>query len=134
MKEIMKYLLQQFLFITALIIIGLGIAYAFDETQELNHLFLIRIVLTGFLSALPTLIFFIPKLKFIYKIIIHYIILNAIVLGLAKLFNYVSGYNWIFLIVFIFIVYVLVWVIELLVNQKEANSINKKILEIKDEE
>lgn len=133
MRNSIKHLLNQFLQITALIFIGLGLSFLISK-PVLTYKFIIEVVLVGFLSTIPTVIFLIPKLKFILKIIIHYILLNIIVLTSAYLFGYIEGNGIIFLMIFIFIVYVLIWLLEYFVNVQEAYDINNALEKIIDEE
>lgn len=133
MRNSIKHLLNQFLQITALIFIGLGLSFLISK-PVLTYKFIIEVVLVGFLSTIPTVLFLIPKLKFILKIIIHYILLNIIVLTSAYLFGYIEGNGIIFLMIFIFIVYVLIWLLEYFVNVQEANDINNALEKIIDEE
>lgn len=133
MKNNIKYLINQFLQITALIFIGLGLSFLISK-PTLSYKFIIEVVLVGLLSTIPTVIFLIPKLKFILKIIIHYVVLNSVVLTSAYLFGYIDGNGIVFLMIFIFIVYVLIWILEYFINVLEANDINSALAKIMDEE
>ena len=133
MKNIVKHLISQFLQITALIFIGLGLSFLISK-PVLSYRFIIDVVIVGLLATIPTVIFFIPKLRFIFKIIIHYTLLNLIVVSFAVIFDFVKPDGIIFLMIFILIVYILVWLLEYFVNVQEANDINNALKKITDEE
>ncbi len=134
MKVIFKYLVGQFFYITTLILIGIAIVAAFDSSFVVDNLFLIKLVLTGCVSTIPTIIFFIPKMNFKLKILIHYLILNIVILSMGYLLEFWYGDGWKFIVILILFVYIFVWILEYVMNQREANNINNEIKKIRDED
>ena len=139
MKNVIKLLVIQAVIVSFCIVFGNAIisviAHFLGHNITYSWYFPASVILTGILSALPTLIFYIKRLPFIAKIIIHFVLLLGvislaqIIFGLSfELLDMISLYS-----IFI-ITYGLVWIISYQINKLDERNINKLLEESKDSE
>ncbi len=139
MKNVIKLLAIQAVTVSFCIVLGNAIigVIAHFVGHEITYpwYFLASVILTGILSALPTLIFYIKGLPFIAQIIIHFVLLLGvislaqIIFGLGfELLDMISLYS-----IFI-ITYGLVWIISYQINKLDEKNINRLLEESKDTE
>lgn len=134
-----KFFFEQFVTITAFIVTIVGITFLFDPKEYIPGYVLVQIALVGFLSTLPSVVFIskeeYTKKSYIIRTIIHFILLNIIVLSVGYAFDfYNSLIGGISVFITILIIYVIVTVSQLVFNKNEADKINKILLGTRDEE
>lgn len=138
MKNI-KFLFDQFVTITAFIVIVLGIIHLFTEDGYISSNSLIQIAGCGLLSTLPSVVYISKNeystKEYVIRAIIHYILLNIVVLSFGYVFNYYSTFNdGMIVFITILIVFICVHLSQIIFNKSEANKINKVLEDISDKE
>lgn len=97
----------------------------------------ISIIITGFLCALPTLLFYLNEDGSfgIIKIIGHFILLLLIIIFCGKIFKwYKEADELISMVITYIVIYVSVWFATLWLMKIDDNKINNALKEIQDEE
>lgn len=137
MKELVKRILESFFVINAGVTIG---AAAFitllQKDAKLGVEILWQIIIVSLLTALSTVIMHskneLSKRQIIIRLVIHYILINAIVLCCAYIFNWFEfrePIKILGIIIVILSVFVFVWTITYKNDSKVAEMLNKKLNE-----
>lgn len=140
----MKLLFQQALMISVGILFAIGVDGAVNKIRGQEEAVWLwytpfAVILTGFLCALPTFIFWIPKTwgkaDFPIRIGIHFLIL----FGMVSLAGYFFGWyryigEYLFVMTAYVVIYLLVWIGSVLLMRHDENCINKRLESIRDEE
>lgn len=138
-SEWFKEMLRSFLIIFASIMIIITVLrqiYVPDVGFELKTVF--TIIAFSFIGSLTGIILYVPRAtsesKIRIRMIIHFFVLEALLVSLAVLLNLVQGIFGIsLLVVQIAVVYVIVRLLAYRSDQKEAQQINERLQTFKNE-
>lgn len=139
MKKIINTLTYQMLIITFGILLGNGIIALICEMTEAEYTFStyfpLAVILTGILTSLPTLIFYIRKIPYIVKIIIHFIVLLAIIIVVSYILDWSRTLTDFLAVLAVFIpIYIAVWVFTYIKYKRDEKQINKALINNSDED
>lgn len=139
MKKIINTLTYQMLIITFGILLGNGIIALICEMSEAEYTFSpyfpLAVILTGILTSLPTLIFYIKKIPYITKIIIHFIVLLVIIIGVSYILDWSRTLKDFLAVLAVFIpIYIAVWVFTYIKYKRDEKQINKALINNSDED
>lgn len=138
MKNV-KFLFDQFVTITTFIVVVLGVLFLFVEDEYIPRYSFIKIIGCGLLSTLPSIVF-ISKNEYgvkgyIVRTIIHFVLLNIVVLVCGYLFDYYNTFSeGVMVFITILIVTIIVHATQFLFDKNEAAKINKVLEDISDKE
>lgn len=139
MKKIINTLTYQMLIITFGILLGNGIIALICEMTGAKYAFVpyfpLAVILTGILTSLPTLIFYIKKIPYITKIIIHFIVLLVIIIGVSYILDWSRTLKDFLAVLAVFIpIYIAVWVFTYIKYKRDEKQINKALINNSDED
>lgn len=137
--DYIKRLIRDYLTIFAIIVITVTVLrqiFIPNEYLRLTDIFIF--MLCALAGDLPSLIFYssreLSEKEMRLRIIIHFMVLEAVILILARVMGWVNGIvNTVFLAIQIALIYIIMRYISLMDDRKIANSINKKLKALKDE-
>lgn len=139
----LKILFQQTVMISAMVLLAIGleglVRHLAGYDMILEWYQPLSIVFTGFLGALPTLVWpfdrNLDRKPFVVLIVCHCMLLFAMVSLAGYLFNwYSNGREYLFVAIVYFVIYALVWVATLWLGRRDEVKINQAIKEIQDDE
>lgn len=138
--EKLKYLFQQIMMISFGILIGItveGIFYGKEIAFEWYHP--LSILMTGVVCSLPGLFLWggdeLPRRKYMFRIVLHFLVLFALVMGIGKLARwYTMWVGALFIAVEFIFVYIFVWVATTWMGHVDGKHINNALDGIRDEE
>lgn len=140
----MKLIFQQTLMISSGILFGLGIQAMiryFAEGQEYftwQWYIPLTVVLTGFLTSLPSLIYLSDEKKEgkqTGKVILHFLAVGAMVSLAAYLFDwYETIYEYLIILLMYVLIYNFVWIGTMWIRKSDDRKINEALADIRDEE
>jgi hypothetical protein len=141
----LKLIFNQTLMISTGILFGLGIkaliAYISGDQVEISWQWFIplSIVFTGFLCAIPSVIFLDDEDPFhmhiSVKITLHFLAILGVVSICGRLFGWYSDFKeWLAIAVMYVIIYFFVWVATFWLAKSDENKINNALNDIHDEE
>lgn len=139
LSDYIKMLIRNYFIIFAIIVINITVLrqiFAPDKYFELKDIFIYMIC--SLVSSLPSLIFYSPKeiseKEMRLRVIIHFIVLEAVLLILVNVTGWVTGIqNKIILMIQIAVIYAVVRVITWIDDRSAANRINEKLKAMKAE-
>lgn len=141
-----KMIFSQTLMVSTAILFGLGIQQLIlylsgigDGKITWQWYIPLSIVLTGFLSSLPSLLltceFGGSKVKTVIVILLHFLMVFGIVSGSGYLFGwYVNSGDFLLIAVMYVIIYSFVWAATVWLMRSDDNKINRALDEIRDPE
>lgn len=134
MKDIIKMVIMHFFIITVCVMFVISFinVLANNTFYYLTADFPWVIMLTGLLTALPSILFYFrtepTKKQFITRVIIHCIFIEGIVMVEGAFFKwYTNPFEVILIFGMIIIVYVLVWFFSYIINLSNAKGINEAL-------
>ncbi|MCR4791396.1 MAG: DUF3021 domain-containing protein [Lachnospiraceae bacterium] len=141
----LKLIFNQTLMISTGILFGLGIqallARLCGEQTEVSWQWFIplSIVLTGFLCAIPSVIFLDEEdpfgLHISVKITLHFLAILGVVSLCGRLFGWYDSFSeWLVIAVMYVIIYAFVWAATFWLAKSDANKINDALKDMQDEE
>lgn len=139
MKEMIKLVVTHFFIITVSMMFVICAANTVVGVKEYPAYFPWQIMFTGFLTALPSFMFYFKeepsKKQFLFRTAIHFILIEFIVLIEGKLVGWYStpGYALIMFFMIAF-VYIIVFLYSYFVLKGTADSINKALEEYNSDE
>lgn len=139
MKKIINLLTYQMLIITFGILLGNGIIALIGKASGTEYTFSasfpITVILTGILTSLPTLIFYIKKIPYIAKIIIHFIVLIGIITLVSYMLEWSRTlFDFIAVLSITIPIYIAVWVFTYIKYKRDEKQINKALINNSDED
>lgn len=141
MKDIIKMVIMHFFIITVCVMFVISFINVLTNNTfyYLTADFPWVIMLTGLLTALPSILLYFKteptKKQFIIRVIIHFIIIESIVMVEGVLFKwYTSLFEAILIFGMIIIVYVLVWLFSYITNLSTAKGINEALKRFNNED
>ncbi len=137
LKDVARFMLSQFFIITVCVMFVITAAntlFSGGFNYPIDGSFPWVMMLTGFLGSLPSCLFYFKeepsKKKFYLRMLLHYLVLNAVILGEGRLLRWYSGFSEMLVIAAsILTVYLLVWVFSLISQTNTSRSINKALEE-----
>lgn len=132
MKETLKVLINHFLIITVGVLFFTSLLDLILGNTVIKVEFQFQIIFTGFICALPTLLFYFrnepTKKQFFIRVLIHFILITAIVMIVGKYFCWYSDVIEGLLVFAIVVgVYLLAWRYTIFMNMNEAKKINEAL-------
>lgn len=139
LTDYIKKLIRDYFMIFAIIVICITLLrqiFAPDVYLKLSDIY--SYMICALVGDLPSLIFYskreIPEKEMRFRIIIHFLVLEAALLAVANIAGWVSGtINTFFLAVQIALIYVIARVLLWMDDKKSANSINEKLKVMRNE-
>lgn len=139
LTDYIKKLIRDYFMIFAIIVICITLLrqiFAPDVYLKLSDIY--SYMICALVGDLPSLIFYskreIPEKEMRFRIIIHFVVLEAALLAVANIAGWVSGtINTFFLAVQIALIYVIARVLLWMDDKKSANSINEKLKMMRNE-
>jgi hypothetical protein len=139
LADYIKKLIRDYLIIFAIIVIFITVLrqiFSPNEYFELKNIFIYMICALA--GDLPSLIFYspkeIPEKEMRLRMIIHFVILEVVILTLANYMGWVAGIPGTIVLAFqIAVIYVLVGFLSWRDDRKTAHKINEKLKAMKDE-
>ncbi|WMJ85544.1 DUF3021 family protein [Anaerocolumna sp. MB42-C2] len=137
-----KSMLQVFINVTAGNTIGAAVYLAvFDRDYQFNYTFLLQFIGIAAICALGDLIFYsrkeLSKKQIKFRLVLHYIFVNIIVIGGAFIFSWVEPgemINIIFLFGLVSVIYICITTAMFKNDKKTAEDLNKKLKNIQNKE
>ncbi|WBW95841.1 DUF3021 domain-containing protein [Oceanirhabdus sp. W0125-5] len=137
LKEYIKKFISDNLIIFAIIVICITILrqiFAPDEYFELKDIF--NYMICSFVGNLPSIILYSSKelseKELRLRIIIHFVVLEVVLLSFTNVFGFISGIKETILFAFqIAVIYVLVRFLSWMDDRKSADKINEKLKTLK---
>ncbi len=141
MKDTIKMVVSHFFIISVSVMTVIGVANLFiaDRFAGYGIEFPFIILLVGATSALPSFLFYFrtepTKKQFILRMILHFICIEAVVLGEGRLLGWYDGITEMLLIaVMVVVVYVIVTLITMYSESKTERGINEALNRLNNEE
>lgn len=139
LTDYIKKLIRDYFIIFAIVVISITVLrqiFSPDEYFELRDIFIY--MTCSLVGDLPSLIFYSPKelseKEMQLRIIIHFVVLEAVLLTFANVMGWVTGIQNTILFAFqIAVIYVMVRFLSWMDDRKTANRINEKLKTMKDE-
>lgn len=129
--SILKKFVKWFLYITIAILIVTSIIFTIDGTECLPKATLWQILLSGFLTTLVTLIFSLEEKSSIFRHILHYAVLSAVMIVCGNWFGWlnlsVAGIG--MMLISVAVVYLIAFGVYYIVDMRQAEKINQKLKE-----
>ena len=134
-KDILRLAVSHFFIITVCVMFVVSAAnllFYKDFNYSIDGTFPWVMMLTGLLGALPTLLYYFPKeptrKQFYIRVGLHYLLINAVILGEGRLLGWFSTVPQMLLIAaMILAVYGLVWLFSSIAEKTQADNINKAL-------
>lgn len=134
-KDILRLAVSHFFIITVCVMFVVSAAnllFYKDFNYSIDGTFPWVMMLTGLLGALPTLLYYFPneptRKQFYIRVALHYLLINAVILGEGRLLGWFSTVPQMLLIAaMILAVYGLVWLFSIIAEKTLANNINKAL-------
>ncbi len=101
--------------------------------QSVEPVIFWQILATCFLCAVSTLVYQFERIPYVLTVFLHYLMINAIVLGFGYLFEWYDVQNWksvIAMVVMIALIYTLVVLCSWKGLVKEAEKMNRKLQDL----
>jgi len=133
LKEGFRLVLNHFMMITTVLLIAMGLIKLFSDSKSgFDWYFPFQIICVAFSTAILSLIYVSKeeqsKKNFLIRVAIHYVLLNAVVLGEGYLFKWwTETYEMLIVIAVFVFVYVCVWIFTMITDKKTSNDINKAL-------
>ena len=134
-KDILRLAVSHFFIITVCVMFVVSAAnllFYNDFSYSIDGTFPWVMMLTGLLGALPTLLYYFPneptKKQFYIRVALHYLLINAVILGEGRLLGWFSTVPQMLIIAaMILAVYGLVWLFSSIAEKTQADNINKAL-------
>ena len=139
MREIIKMVITHFFVITVSVLFVESVLNLFLNDIDYDAYYPWKVMLTGFVGAIPSFLFYFKKeptkKQFLIRIIIHFILIETSIMLLGILFDWYNTF-WGGLIIFaaIFLVYAFVWFFSIRMNTSMADDINSALEKINRDE
>lgn len=139
MKDMIKLVITHFFIIT----VGVLFVTSLSNLAEGNKLIPAelpwQILLTSAITALPSFLFYFKKeptkKQFVARCIIHFVIIESIVMAEGALFGWYKGFlGGVILFGMILFVYLIVWIYSYFMSRSLANDINSALKRINEDE
>lgn len=132
MKDTIKTLITHFFVITVSVLFVISLATALNGVKYYPASYPWMILLTGVLTALPSLIFYskkeLSKKSYIIRTVIDFLINGSIVMILGYLWKWYTTFGYAILVFLMYVfVYVIVCAYSYFVQYQTAQSINKAL-------
>lgn len=139
MKNVLKMVGIHFFIITTLVLLVDGIGHFLGGSKTISIYEPFIILGVGFISALPSLLFYFrkepSKLQFVFRFVFHFFIVEAVVLAAGYYVGWYSDLiSGIVMFFTILAIYLLVCVFTFINDKSTANAINEALVKIRDEE
>lgn len=139
MKNVLKMVGLHFFIITTLVLFVDGIGHILEGAKTIRVYEPFVILGVGFISALPSLLFYFKKepskLQFVLRFVFHFIIVEAVVLTSGYYVRWYSDLiSGVVMFFTILAIYLFVCIFTFINGKSTANSINEALDKIRDEE
>lgn len=129
-----KVMMNMFFVITTCVLTAVALfTNILFPVQEVEPVIFWQILATCFLCALSTLVYQFEKMPFVLTVFLHYLMINAIVLGFGHLFEWYDVTDWksvIAMVVMIALIYALVVLCSWKGLVREAEKMNRKLQDL----
>lgn len=129
-----KVMMNMFFVITTCVLTAVALfTNILFPVQEVEPVIFWQILATCFLCALSTLVYQFEKMPFVLTVFLHYLMINAIVLGFGHLFVWYDVTDWksvIAMVVMIALIYALVVLCSWKGLVREAEKMNRKLQDL----
>ena len=139
MKDIIKTLITHFFVITVSVLFVISLANLISGVECYPASYPWMVLITGLLTALPSLIFFskkeLNKKSYIIRTVINFLINGSIVLILGYLWKWYKTFGYALLVFFMYVfVYVIVCAYSYFIQYRTARSINDALKKFNSDE
>ncbi|MCH5202444.1 MAG: DUF3021 family protein [Oscillospiraceae bacterium] len=140
MKELIKMVITHFFVITVAVLFFTTLSNTIDGVEEYPIFFIWQVFITGIVSALPSIIFYskkeLTKRQWKLRYVIHFILIESIILTEGRIFNWYSNFLSALVIVLIVVfVYIVVFTYSYFIDFNDAQKVNSALRTFnKDEE
>ena len=140
MKEPIKMVITHFFVITVAVLFFTTLSNTIDGVEEYPIFFIWQVFITGIVSALPSIIFYskkeLTKRQWKLRYVIHFILIESIILTEGRIFNWYSNFLSALVIVLIVVfVYIVVFTYSYFIDFNDAQKVNSALRTFnKDEE
>ncbi len=130
----LKVLMNMFFIITTCVLTAVALfTNILFPVQSVEPVIFWQILATCFLCAVSTLVYQFERIPYVLTVFLHYLMINAIVLGFGYLFEWYDVQNWksvIAMVVMIALIYTLVVLCSWKGLVKEAEKMNRKLQDL----
>ena len=139
MKEAIRIVIMHFFIITVGVLFFTGIINTFDGNTMFSPQYPWEVILTGVIGSVPSFLFYSKKeptkKQFTVRVIIHFIVITALIMGEGALLGWYGSLIDVIVIFFIILaIYAFVWFYMYRTNLKTANKINSVLKQMNKDE